>query len=230
LNHRDSHTVSTIHEKVLISTLSGLKSAVSRATNCLKFWALLVIPHVALSKSKNNPKIFPNIPCTCRLSGYPIRTQTLTRIEDTDMVTATANGRRNTTAQNDRGTTMATATMEDKGRLQALERALGQIEKSFGKGSIMRLDANATNAIVGIPTGALSLDIALGGRGVPRGRVVEIFGPESSGKTTLALSIIASSQKSASTLMKFSFRSPTPASRPWKSASCWSDPMLLMWW
>jgi recombination protein RecA len=85
--------------------------------------------------------------------------------------------------------------MEDKGRLQALERALGQIEKSFGKGSIMRLDADATNQIVGIPTGSLSLDLALGGAGVPRGRVVEIFGPESSGKTTLALSIIAHAQK-----------------------------------
>ncbi|MCI0631271.1 MAG: recombinase RecA [Phycisphaerales bacterium] len=85
--------------------------------------------------------------------------------------------------------------VEDKGRLQALERAVGQIEKTFGKGSIMRLDSNATNAIAGIPTGALSLDIALGGAGVPRGRVIEIFGPESSGKTTLALSIIASAQK-----------------------------------
>jgi recombination protein RecA len=90
---------------------------------------------------------------------------------------------------------MANATMEDKGRLQALERALGQIEKSFGKGSIMRLDADATNVIAGIPTGALSLDLAWGGQGVPRGRVIEIFGPESSGKTTLALSVIASAQK-----------------------------------
>src|SRR5262245_2211291 len=86
---------------------------------------------------------------------------------------------------------MANMTVEDKGRIQALERALGQIEKTFGKGSIMRLDADATNTIEGIATGALSLDIALGGKGVPRGRVIEIFGPESSGKTTLALSIIA---------------------------------------
>ena len=90
---------------------------------------------------------------------------------------------------------MASTIVEDKGRLQALERTLGQIEKAFGKGSIMRLDGDATNAIVGIPTGALSLDIALGGAGVPRGRVVEIFGPESSGKTTLALTIVAQAQK-----------------------------------
>ncbi len=85
--------------------------------------------------------------------------------------------------------------VEDKQRLQALERTLGQIEKSFGKGSIMRLDSDAPRQINGISTGALSLDIALGGRGVPRGRVVEIFGPESSGKTTLALTIIAQAQK-----------------------------------
>ena len=90
---------------------------------------------------------------------------------------------------------MANATTEDKGRLQALERALGQIEKSFGSGSIMRLDRDAVKQIDGIGTGALSLDLALGGRGVPRGRVVEIFGPESSGKTTLALSIIAQAQR-----------------------------------
>jgi recombination protein RecA len=84
---------------------------------------------------------------------------------------------------------------EDKGRLQALERTLTQIEKTFGKGSIMRLDAEASNAIPGISTGALSLDIALGGKGVPRGRVIEVFGPESSGKTTLALSIVANAQR-----------------------------------
>jgi recombination protein RecA len=85
--------------------------------------------------------------------------------------------------------------VEDKQRLQALERTLGQIEKSFGKGSIMRLDGDSPPQINGISTGALSLDIALGGKGVPRGRVVEIFGPESSGKTTLALTIIAQAQK-----------------------------------
>jgi recombination protein RecA len=95
----------------------------------------------------------------------------------------------------DKGRDMATAISEDKGRIQALERALGQIEKTFGKGSIMRLDADPKNITPGISTGALSLDLALGGRGVPRGRVIEIFGPESSGKTTLALTVVAHAQK-----------------------------------
>ncbi|MBC7836072.1 MAG: recombinase RecA [Phycisphaerales bacterium] len=69
------------------------------------------------------------------------------------------------------------------------------MEKAFGKGSIMRLDEKAYLAIPGISTGALSLDLALGGKGIPRGRIVEIFGPESSGKTTLALSVAATAQR-----------------------------------
>jgi len=77
-----------------------------------------------------------------------------------------------------------------------LENAVGQIEKAFGKGSIMRLsDAANTHAITGIPSGALSLDLALGGIGLPRGRIIEMFGPESSGKTTLALHVLANAQK-----------------------------------
>ena len=84
---------------------------------------------------------------------------------------------------------------EDKERTQALERALSQIERTFGKGSIMRLDGENIVIPPGVSTGALSLDLALGGRGLPRGRVVEIFGPESSGKTTLALTVIANAQK-----------------------------------
>ncbi len=75
-------------------------------------------------------------------------------------------------------------------RKKALELALAQIEKQFGKGSIMKLDGNAVTDIDVIPTGSLALDLALGVGGVPRGRVVEIYGPESSGKTTLTLSII----------------------------------------
>ncbi len=90
---------------------------------------------------------------------------------------------------------MTNTIAEDKGRLQALERALSQIEKNFGKGAIMRLDEDAMNLIPGISTGALSLDLALGGKGLARGRVVEIFGPESSGKTTLALTVVANAQK-----------------------------------
>ncbi len=78
----------------------------------------------------------------------------------------------------------------------ALSRAVQQIEKQFGKGSVMKMDGENIVPIAGIATGSLSLDIALGGVGIPKGRVIEIFGPESSGKTTLALHIIAASQKS----------------------------------
>ena len=78
---------------------------------------------------------------------------------------------------------------------QALEAALAQIDKAFGKGSIMRLGANDKMDIEAISTGSLGLDIALGIGGLPKGRVVEIYGPESSGKTTLTLQVIAESQK-----------------------------------
>ena len=83
----------------------------------------------------------------------------------------------------------------DPAKQQALKNAVGQIEKAFGTGSIMKLDEDAYLAIPGISTGALSLDLALGGRGIPRGRIVEVFGPESSGKTTLALTVAAHAQK-----------------------------------
>ncbi|MDA1162911.1 MAG: recombinase RecA [Planctomycetota bacterium] len=77
----------------------------------------------------------------------------------------------------------------------SLSNTLGLIEKAFGQGSIMRLSDDRSQAISGILTGALSLDLALGGYGWPRGRIIELFGPESSGKTTLALHAIASAQK-----------------------------------
>ncbi len=80
-------------------------------------------------------------------------------------------------------------------RDKALEAALGQIEKQFGKGSIMRLGENAHMNVSVVPTGSLALDIALGIGGVPRGRIIEIFGSESSGKTTIALHILAETQK-----------------------------------
>lgn len=78
---------------------------------------------------------------------------------------------------------------------KALDLALANIEKQFGKGSLMKLGDDTTQLIPAIPSGALSLDIALGVGGLPRGRVVEIFGPESSGKTTVALHVIAEAQK-----------------------------------
>ena len=78
---------------------------------------------------------------------------------------------------------------------KALETALEQIEKQFGKGAVMKLGANVTMQVDAIPTGSLGLDLALGIGGVPRGRIVEVYGPESSGKTTLALQILAEAQK-----------------------------------
>lgn len=76
-----------------------------------------------------------------------------------------------------------------------LDNALGQIEKAFGRGSIMKLSEAGSMTVSGIPTGALSVDLALGGMGFPRGRIIEVFGPESSGKTTLALHAVASAQR-----------------------------------
>ena len=84
---------------------------------------------------------------------------------------------------------------ENLEKRKALEMAMGQIEKQFGKGSVMKLGEFQAMNIEAIPTGALGLDIALGIGGVPRGRIIEIFGPESSGKTTLALHVIAEAQK-----------------------------------
>src|SRR3977135_2245741 len=88
--------------------------------------------------------------------------------------------------------------MED-GKAQALQAALAQIEKQFGKGSIMKMDSAAAQDVQVVSTGSLGLDIALGVGGLPRGRVVEIYGPESSGKTTLTLSVIAQAQKMGGT-------------------------------
>ncbi|MBS4803961.1 MAG: recombinase RecA [Clostridium sp.] len=83
----------------------------------------------------------------------------------------------------------------DMEKLKAIENAMSQIEKQFGKGSIMKLGENSSLNVEAISTGCLDLDIALGIGGVPRGRIIEIYGPESSGKTTVALHIIAEAQK-----------------------------------
>lgn len=87
----------------------------------------------------------------------------------------------------------------DENKQKALAAALGQIEKQFGKGSIMRLGDNRTMDVETISTGSLSLDIALGAGGLPMGRIVEIYGPESSGKTTLTLELIAAAQREGKT-------------------------------
>ncbi|MCB1055283.1 MAG: DNA recombination/repair protein RecA, partial [Acidobacteria bacterium] len=94
---------------------------------------------------------------------------------------------------------MAKATLTDSkspaDREKAVDSALAQIERQFGKGAIMRLGQQDTLSIAAIPTGSIAVDHAIGIGGFPRGRVVEVYGPESSGKTTLALSVVAQAQR-----------------------------------
>ena len=86
---------------------------------------------------------------------------------------------------------------EKKGKLKALQLTLEKLDKTYGKGAVMKLgDEAIVDEIEAIPSGSLGLDIALGIGGYPRGRIVEIYGPESSGKTTLALQVVAEAQKS----------------------------------
>ena len=85
--------------------------------------------------------------------------------------------------------------IENKEKSKALEAAISQIDENFGKGSVMKLGQKAALNIESISTGSLSLDLALGIGGLPKGRVIEIYGPESSGKTTLALQVVAEAQK-----------------------------------
>ena len=80
-------------------------------------------------------------------------------------------------------------------RTKAGDIAVGQIEKQFGEGAVMKMGEKTTMQIESVPTGALALDLALGVGGLPRGRITEIYGPESSGKTTLALQVVAEAQK-----------------------------------
>ncbi|MBR2750327.1 MAG: recombinase RecA [Clostridiales bacterium] len=87
----------------------------------------------------------------------------------------------------------------DSERTKALDAALLQIEKQFGKGAVMRLGEQASMVVDAVPTGALTLDLALGVGGLPKGRIIEIYGPESSGKTTVALHVVAESQKQGGT-------------------------------
>ena len=98
-------------------------------------------------------------------------------------------------AEKKKSAPVSTGPVKPEDKKKALETALAQIEKNFGKGAIMRLGDDIPVNVEAISTGSLSLDLALGIGGVPRGRIVEIFGPESSGKTTLALHILASAQK-----------------------------------
>ena len=90
---------------------------------------------------------------------------------------------------------MSAKKVEDTSKEKALENAIKQISKEFGEGSIMKLGENLSMNIEVIPTGSINLDLALGVKGVPRGRVIEVYGAESSGKTTIALHIVAEAQK-----------------------------------
>lgn len=99
----------------------------------------------------------------------------------------------------DKSSKEVTSPNDSAERNKAIETAMSQIEKAFGKGSIMKLGAESKLDVQVVPTGSLSLDVALGVGGVPKGRITEIYGPESGGKTTLALAIVAQSQKAGGT-------------------------------
>ena len=145
--------------------------------------------------------------------------------------------------QKGRYKTVAQSTQEEK--LKALEHALADLDKQYGKGAVMKLGEQASQNVEVISTGNLELDLALGVGGVPKGRVIEIYGPESSGKTTVALHIVAEAQKKGgicafvdaehaldpayakklgSTLTNCTSPSRTPASRPWKLRRRWYAP------
>src|SRR3974377_1655312 len=103
-------------------------------------------------------------------------------------------------------------------RDKALEAALLQIERQFGKGSVMRLGEETRVPVEVIPTGSIALDVALGLGGLPRGRIVEIYGPESSGKSTLALHAVADGARAGGTRWPLT----TPRTSAWTPTRCWS--------
>jgi hypothetical protein len=103
---------------------------------------------------------------------------------------------------------------------KALEAALLQIERQFGKGSVMRLGEESRVPVEVIPSGSIALDVALGIGGYPRGRIVEVYGPESSGKTPSTRSTRSTRRSSAWTPRRCWSLSRTPASRPWRSWTC----------
>ena len=124
-------------------------------------------------------------PATKRLFTQPSKTTTFIYRKGKNMAKAKKKAEK-TTVSSDAST---------DAKRQALETAILQIEKEYGKGSIMKLGSNPTMEVSAISTGSLTLDVALGIGGLPRGRIVEIYGPESSGKTTLALHCVAETQK-----------------------------------
>ena len=132
--------------------------------------------------------------------------------------------------------------MDHDQKFKALDAAIAQIEKQYGKGSVMKLgDSSSMMEVETTPTGSLSLDIALGLGGIPRGRIIEIYGPESSGKTTVTLHMIAEVQKRGGIAGFIDaehaldpvyatisiFPSLTAVSRLWRSPRPWSGPAPL---
>ena len=143
----------------------------------------------------------------------------------------------------------ATQKTDPGAKKDALATALAQIEKQFGKGAVMKLGDNAAMQVDAISTGSIGLDLALGVGGLPRGRIIEVYGPESSGKTTLALHVLAEAQKKGGDVAFIDVEhaldpvlprrwvwisttcwsaSPIPVSRPWRSARRWCAPVPLM--
>ena len=110
----------------------------------------------------------------------------------------------------------------DANKEKALQAALGQIERQFGKGTVMRMGDKERERIPAISTGSLGLDVALGIGGLPQGRIVEIYGPESSGKTTLTLQVIAEAQKKAAPARLSMRNTPSTRFMPKSSASMWT--------
>lgn len=119
---------------------------------------------------------------------------------------------------------MAEKTQANPDKLKVLNAVMEKIEKDFGKGSIMRMSSAEVADVQVIPTGSITLDMALGVGGYPKGRVIEIYGPESSGKTTLAIHAIAEARRPAvsplSSTRNTLSTAPTPSNSAWMSITC----------
>lgn len=116
---------------------------------------------------------------------------------------------------------MAEKVQANPDKLKVLNAVMEKIEKDFGKGSIMRMNSQEVNDVPVIPTGSITLDMALGVGGYPKGRVVEIYGPESSGKTTLAIHAIAEAQRRAASQRSSTPSMPSTATMPRNSGWMW---------
>ena len=116
---------------------------------------------------------------------------------------------------------------QDEAKLKTLETVLGKIEKTYGKGAVMNMAARPTTDVNVIPTGSINLDHALGVGGYPRGRIIEIYGPESSGKTTLAIHAIAEVQKQGGKAIIMTLSTPSTPPMPKRWASIWTASISL---